>query len=72
MSGCHDPPGLPARGRARRLSRLTSWLGNHHGRLRLVRLAASDLINRQIAERLLVSPRTVGSHLYRALPKPGS
>jgi DNA-binding CsgD family transcriptional regulator len=34
-------------------------------------LAASGLTNRQIAERLFLSPRTVGAHLYRAFPKLG-
>jgi DNA-binding CsgD family transcriptional regulator len=32
-------------------------------------LAASGLSNREIAERLFLSPRTVGAHLYRAFPK---
>ena len=34
-------------------------------------LAADGLTNEQIAERLFLSPRTVGSHLYRAFPKLG-
>jgi DNA-binding CsgD family transcriptional regulator len=34
-------------------------------------LAAEGLTNRQIGERLLVSPRTVGSHLGRVFPKLG-
>ena len=34
-------------------------------------LAASGLTNRQIGERLMLSPRTVGAHLYRAFPKLG-
>ncbi|SBT91738.1 regulatory protein, luxR family [Streptomyces sp. DI166] len=36
-----------------------------------MRLAARGLTNRQIGERLLLSPRTVGSHLYRSFPKLG-
>ncbi|MER6066307.1 AAA family ATPase [Streptomyces sp. NPDC001792] len=32
-------------------------------------LAAEGLTNKQIGERLLLSPRTVGSHLYRIFPK---
>jgi DNA-binding CsgD family transcriptional regulator len=34
-------------------------------------LAASDLTNKQIAERLFLSPRTVGGHLHRVFPKLG-
>lgn len=34
-------------------------------------LAAEGLTNKQIAERLQMSPRTVGSHLYRIFPKLG-
>jgi DNA-binding NarL/FixJ family response regulator len=34
-------------------------------------MAADGLSNREIAERLFVSHRTVGSHLYRIFPKLG-
>ena len=34
-------------------------------------LAAGGLSNREIAERLYLSHRTVGSHLYRLFPKLG-
>jgi DNA-binding CsgD family transcriptional regulator/ABC-type transport system involved in cytochrome c biogenesis ATPase subunit len=34
-------------------------------------LAASGLTNKQIGERLFLSPRTVGGHLHRAFPKLG-
>ncbi|MER5459084.1 helix-turn-helix transcriptional regulator [Micromonospora sp. NPDC002389] len=34
-------------------------------------LAASGLTNKQIAERLYISHRTVGAHLYRIFPKLG-
>jgi DNA-binding CsgD family transcriptional regulator/energy-coupling factor transporter ATP-binding protein EcfA2 len=37
----------------------------------IVRLAARGLTNRQIGERLFLSPRTVGSHLYRVFPRLG-
>nr|WP_240896671.1 LuxR family transcriptional regulator [Kineococcus vitellinus] len=37
----------------------------------VVRLAAEGLSNRDIGERLYLSPRTVGSHLYRSFPKLG-
>ncbi|MGR3931896.1 LuxR C-terminal-related transcriptional regulator [Streptomyces sp. BRA346] len=37
----------------------------------IIRLAAKGLSNREIGERLFLSPRTVGSHLYRSFPKLG-
>lgn len=37
--------------------------------LQIVRLAAEGLTNREIGERLLLSPRTIGFHLYQAFPK---
>jgi len=37
--------------------------------LQIARLAAEGLSNRQIAERLFLSPRTIGGHLYRMFPK---
>ncbi|MFH8704540.1 helix-turn-helix transcriptional regulator [Streptomyces rubrogriseus] len=37
----------------------------------IVRLAAHGLTNREIGEKLFLSPRTVGSHLYRVFPKLG-
>lgn len=39
--------------------------------LAIARLAATGLSNREIGERLYLSPRTVGSHLYRLFPKLG-
>lgn len=39
--------------------------------LQIARLAAAGLTNKQIAERLFLSPRTVGSHLYRIFPRLG-
>jgi DNA-binding CsgD family transcriptional regulator len=39
--------------------------------LQIARLAASGLSNREIGERLYVSHRTVGTHLYRLFPKLG-
>ncbi len=37
----------------------------------IVRLASEGLTNREIGDRLFLSPRTVGSHLYRSFPKLG-
>ncbi len=37
----------------------------------IVRLAADGLTDREIGDRLFLSPRTVGSHLYRSYPKLG-
>lgn len=37
----------------------------------IIRLAARGLTNREIGDRLFLSPRTVGSHLYRSFPKLG-
>ena len=35
----------------------------------IVRLASDGLTNREIGDRLFLSPRTVGSHLYRSYPQ---
>ena len=35
----------------------------------IAQLAATGLTNKQIGERMLLSPRTVGVHLYRIFPK---
>ena len=37
--------------------------------LQIARLAAQGLQNREIGQRLYLSPRTIGSHLYRIFPK---
>jgi len=37
----------------------------------IICLASAGLTNREIADRLYLSPRTVGSHLYRSYPKLG-
>lgn len=53
-------------------------LGNKHDpaaltpqELEIAQLAATGLTNRQIGERLFMSHRTVGAHLYRIFPKLG-
>lgn len=50
---------------ADRLARLTAQ------ELRIAELAASGLSNKQIGAQLYLSPRTVGTHLYRVFPKLG-
>lgn len=37
----------------------------------IARLAAAGLSNKEIGERLFLSPRTVSTHLYRLFPKLG-
>ena len=37
----------------------------------IAELAAAGLTNKQIGERLFISPRTVGYHLYQIFPKLG-
>jgi DNA-binding CsgD family transcriptional regulator len=37
--------------------------------LQIAKLAADGLSNKEIGERLFLSPRTIGSHLYRIFPK---
>ncbi|MFD9684766.1 BREX system ATP-binding domain-containing protein [Kitasatospora sp. NPDC059088] len=39
--------------------------------LRIARLAATGLTNREIGQQLQLSPRTVGAHLYKIFPKLG-
>jgi DNA-binding CsgD family transcriptional regulator len=39
--------------------------------LQIAQLAAEGMTNREIGERLYLSPRTVSTHLYRAFPKLG-
>ena len=39
--------------------------------LQIAQLAAEGLSNREVGERLFLSHRTVGGHLYRIFPKLG-
>jgi DNA-binding NarL/FixJ family response regulator len=55
-----------------------SRTGTRHGSViltaqeqEIAALAASGMTNKQIGERLHLSPRTVGSHLYQLFPKLG-
>ena len=47
------------------------WLDLSTQESAVVQLAARGLSNREIGERLYLSPRTVSSHLYRVFPKLG-
>ncbi|MFE0631915.1 AAA family ATPase [Streptomyces sp. NPDC058864] len=67
--------------RARRSLQATGWMvkradgpesvGLTPQEIEIAHLAASGLTNKQIAERLYLSPRTVGGHLGRVFPKLG-
>ncbi|WP_354637939.1 BREX system ATP-binding domain-containing protein [Kitasatospora camelliae] len=57
-----QPAGAPASGVERLLT------GQE---LRIARLAATGLTNKEIGARLRLSPRTVGAHLYKVFPKLG-
>ncbi|MER6943122.1 LuxR C-terminal-related transcriptional regulator [Nonomuraea sp. NPDC000554] len=57
--------GAPARASLSYLTALT-WQER-----RIAELAASGLTNKEIGERMHLSPRTVSSHLYRVFPKLG-
>jgi DNA-binding CsgD family transcriptional regulator len=48
-----------------------SWTSLSPQELRIARLAAAGLSNREIGQRLYLSHRTIGSHLYRMFPKLG-
>ncbi|MFY1585325.1 ATP-binding protein [Micromonospora sp. WMMD734] len=62
LRACGHRPALRQRGD---LTALTAQ------ELQIAQLAASGLTNKQIAERLYLSHRTVGAHLYRIFPKLG-
>jgi DNA-binding CsgD family transcriptional regulator len=48
-----------------------SWQTLTAQELQIVRMAGDGYSNKQIGQRLYLSPRTVGGHLYRAFPKLG-
>lgn len=62
---------LAATGRRARKQEPDAWSKLSAQELQVARLAAQGLTNREIGERLYLSHRTVGSHLYRAFPKLG-
>jgi DNA-binding CsgD family transcriptional regulator len=65
---------LRARGVRRRVSRQaagpgTGWAAMTHSELAVAQLVAQGLTNREVAERLFVSPHTVNSHLRQVFAK---
>jgi DNA-binding CsgD family transcriptional regulator len=62
---------LRASGEAPRRREPEAWAQLTPQELQIAQLAAEGLSNREIGERLYLSHRTVGSHLYRLFPKLG-
>jgi DNA-binding CsgD family transcriptional regulator len=62
---------LRAAGVRGRAARPTVWSSLSAQELQIARMAAEGLSNREIAQRLYLSHRTVASHLYRIFPKLG-
>ncbi|MEU3569316.1 helix-turn-helix transcriptional regulator, partial [Kitasatospora sp. NPDC036755] len=60
-----DSEALPQHGPATGAAGLTGQ------ELRVARLAATGLTNKEIGRQLRLSPRTVGAHLYKIFPKLG-
>jgi DNA-binding NarL/FixJ family response regulator len=62
---------LRATGDASEARRAQQWASLPPQELQIAQLAAEGLSNREIGQRLCLSHRTVGSHLYRIFPKLG-
>jgi len=62
---------LRASGETVRRSRPQAWDQLTAQELQIAQLAADGLTNREIGERLYISHRTVGTHLYQLFPKLG-
>lgn len=62
---------LRAAGEAHRQSPAAAWDHLTPQELQIATMAADGLTNRQIGERLFLSHRTVGAHLYHIFPKLG-
>jgi DNA-binding CsgD family transcriptional regulator len=62
---------LRATGDASETPRAQQWASLSPQELQIAQLAAEGLSNREIGQRLYLSHRTVGSHLYRIFPKLG-
>jgi DNA-binding CsgD family transcriptional regulator len=59
------------RGRGERKRPASGWASLTPTELSVVRLVAEGLSNQQVAERLFVAPRTVGTHLTHVYAKLG-
>jgi DNA-binding CsgD family transcriptional regulator len=62
---------LRASGEASRPRAPEAWDQLSPQELQIARMAAAGMTNRQIGEKLYLSHRTIGSHLYRIFPKLG-
>jgi DNA-binding NarL/FixJ family response regulator len=62
---------LRASGEAVRRRQPEAWDQITPQELQIAQLAADGLTNREIGERLYISHRTVGTHLYQLFPKLG-
>ena len=62
---------LTATGETSRKRTVGAWDQLTPQELQIAQMAAEGLSNREIGERLYLSHRTVGSHLYRIFPKLG-
>jgi DNA-binding CsgD family transcriptional regulator len=62
---------LPATGLARPRAREGGYLSLTAQEHEIAMLAAGGMSNKQIGQRLFLSPRTVSGHLYRTFPKLG-
>lgn len=56
---------------SRARNRSTGWAGLSRGELQVVRLVAAGATNREVAERLFVSPHTVNTYVRRSFKKLG-
>ena len=64
-------PGTPRIRRNQPPAHSDAWDQLTPQELQIAQLAATGLSNREIAQQLYLSHRTVGSHLYRIFPKLG-
>jgi DNA-binding NarL/FixJ family response regulator len=62
---------VPDEMRPERVALARAWARLPAQQRRVLRLAAQGMSNQEIAVELTLSPRTVGSHLYRAFPALG-